>query len=410
MKKITFIHTADLHLDSPFKGLKNLPEELFQRMRNSTFFSFERIVDKAIELSVDFVIISGDLYDEEDRSIRAQARLKKQFERLQQAEISVFVIHGNHDYLGNQWSHLKMPDNVTVFKSDVEEAVFHTKSGAEVRLHGFSYDTRHVHQRKIAEYPPAKNDGCFHIGILHGSLAGKDSMHEPYSPFTLAELKEKNYHYWALGHIHVRQELAEEPQVIYPGNIQGRHRKETGPKGCYAVTITEEEAAVEFLETQEIVWEVTSVSLENISELSEVFELCRTVVENYRRDRGVFLEIHFTDIETLGADIQYKIQNGELLEAFQDGEEHQEKFVWTHSLKLVNNSQLDVPEGQETFFTELIHTVQGWDEQDWDRASSELFLHPQAHRYIDPLNNEEKEEIKQKVLSMLDGAFFSKEG
>ncbi|WP_456271921.1 metallophosphoesterase family protein [Bacillus sp. AK031] len=411
MKKITFIHTADLHLDSPFKGLKHLPEELFQRVRNSTFLSFERIVDKALELRVDFVIISGDLYDEEDRSIRAQARLKKQFERLQQEGIAVFVIHGNHDYLGNQWSHLKMPENVKVFRSDVEEAVCLTKSGAEVRLHGFSYDTRHVHQRKIGEYPPAAtNDDCFHIGILHGSLAGEASAHEPYSPFTLTELKEKNYHYWALGHIHVRQALSEEPPVIYPGNIQGRHRKETGAKGCYAVTIMEEETTMEFVETQEIVWETASISLDNISELSEVFEVCRTVVENQRRDKGVFLEIQFTDTEKLNEDIQYKIQNGELLEAFQDGEEHQGKFVWTHSIKMVNDSQFELPGGQETFFTELIHTVQKWDEQDWGRASSELFLHPQAHRYIDSLNKEEKEEIKQNVLLMLEGAFLSKEG
>jgi DNA repair protein SbcD/Mre11 len=410
MKEITFIHTADLHLDSPFKGLKHLPEELYQKMRNSTFLSFERIIDKALELSVDFVIISGDLYDEEDRSIRAQARLKKQLDRLQHAGIAAFVIHGNHDYLGNQWSHLKMPDNVTVFKSDVEEAVYHTKSGEEVRLHGFSYDTRHVYHRKIAEYPSANKDGCFHIGLMHGSAAGAASVHERYSPFSIAELKEKNYHYWALGHIHVRQELAVEPPVIYPGNIQGRHRKETGPKGCYAVTISEEATTMEFVETQEILWETTYLSLENISELSEVFELCRTVVESYRRGGGVFLEIHFTDIETLDPDIQSKIQNGELLEAFQDGEEHKENFVWTHSLKMVNNSRLTLPEGQETFFTELIHTVQHWGERDWDRASSELFLHPQAHRYVDPLNNEEKEEIKQKVLSMLEGAFLSKEG
>ncbi|TYS83264.1 DNA repair exonuclease [Rossellomorea aquimaris] len=409
MSKVTFIHTADLHLDSPFKGLRHLPEELFQRVQNSTFASFERIVEHAVKRKVDFFIISGDLYDEEDRSIRAQARLKKQFQRLGEAGITVFIIHGNHDYLGNYWSHLEMPDNVKVFGAEVEEVIHPTIGGMQVHLYGFSYDKRHVLERKAAGYPPARKDGDIHIGLLHGSEAGETSAHEPYAPFTLKELREKNYHYWALGHIHVRQELSASPPIVYPGNIQGRHRKETGPKGCYIVTIENEEADIEFIETQAILWEKTSISLKEESKLGQVFELCKSEMERFRREGGTFLEIELTDIEKIGAEVLQKIQSGEILEAFQDGEEYQEDFVWVHSLRIKENTGVGYIEGQETFLNEMIQNIQGWNEQSWDEASSVLFLHPQAHRYIDSLQPEEKEEIKEAVLSMLKSSFTYKD-
>ncbi|MGF2615236.1 DNA repair exonuclease [Rossellomorea vietnamensis] len=409
MSKVTFIHTADLHLDSPFKGLKHLPEELFQRVQNSTFVSFERIVDHALRKKVDLFLISGDLYDEEDRSIRAQARLKKQFQRLCEAGIAVYIIHGNHDYLGNYWSHLEMPDNVKVFGADVEEFIHTTNGGSRVHLYGFSYDTRHVLERKAVDYPAVRNNGDIHIALLHGSEAGETSAHETYAPFTIKDLKEKNYHYWALGHIHVRQELSASPPIVYPGNIQGRHRKETGPKGCYTVTIDNEGSELEFIETQEILWEKTTISLKEETKLSQVFELCKSEMERFRKNGNTFLEIEITDTEGLGADVLEKIKTGEILEAFQDGEEHQDAFVWVHSLRIKENTGIAYIEGQETFLNEMIHNIQGWDEQSWDEASSALFLHPQAHRYIDSLQPEEKEEIKEAVLSMLQNSFSHQE-
>ncbi|MGM0846374.1 MAG: metallophosphoesterase family protein [Bacillota bacterium] len=405
MSKVTFIHTADLHLDSPFKGLRHLPEELFQRVQNSTFISFERIVHHALRLKVDFVLISGDLYDEEDRSIRAQARLKKQFQRLEDAGIAVYVIHGNHDFLGNYWSHLTMPDNVKVFGAEVEEVVHTTTEGQQVHLYGFSYDTRHVLERKVSDYPPARNDGAIHIGLLHGSEAGEASAHEPYAPFTLKELKEKNYHYWALGHIHVRQELTVSPPIVYPGNIQGRHKKETGPKGCYTVTIENEEADMKFIETQAILWEKTTISLKEKTQLSQVFELCKAEIEEFRKKDGTFLEIELTETERTDPDILHKIKSGEILEALQDGEEHREDFVWLHSMRVIESTGHGYIQGQEPFLNEMILNIENWDEQSWEEASSALFLHPQAHRYLDTLQPEEKEEIKEDVLSMLKSSF-----
>src|SRR5690554_693454 len=120
MNDITFIHTADLHLDSPFLSHRELPASLFERIQDSTFKALERLVDAAIDLEVDFVLMVGDLYDGEDRSIKAQSRLRKQLVRLQKANIRVFITHGNHDHLAGKWLTFDMPDNVYVFPSNVE--------------------------------------------------------------------------------------------------------------------------------------------------------------------------------------------------------------------------------------------------------------------------------------------------
>ncbi|WP_262421881.1 metallophosphoesterase family protein [Bacillus aquiflavi] len=234
MKKTTFIHTADLHLDSPMIGLSGLPNHIFKRVRESTFKAFKAVTDEAIRRHVDFIIFAGDLFDGEDRSIRAQAHFRNEMERLGQHGIQAFVIHGNHDHLNGSWHHLSMPGNVHVFTHHVEYKAFQNESGAVVYLYGFSYPERHIYDDMTPYYQKALG-ADFHIGILHGHNEG-GSEHSRYAPFKVNNLLHKEFHYWALGHIHKRTILHDEPYIVYPGNIQGRNRSELGMKGCYAVT------------------------------------------------------------------------------------------------------------------------------------------------------------------------------
>ena len=260
MKSLKFIHCADLHLDSPFVGLK-LPRRLHELARQSTFSSFTRIVNKAIEEEVDFLVIAGDLYDGEDRSIRAQIYFRNEMEKLAGKGIPVFIVHGNHDHLSGNWTKLKWPDNVFVFPGDVKMIPHCTKDGVRVHLYGFSYAKRHVRERMISHY--RKEEGAdFHIGILHGHDS-KNGNHYSYAPFTVKELAGKGFDYWALGHIHQRQVLKKDPLIIYPGNIQGRHRNETGEKGCYLIEMSEKETKASFIETAPIRFERQKLDLEH---------------------------------------------------------------------------------------------------------------------------------------------------
>lgn len=230
--KLKFIHAADLHLESPFKGLKNdeTPNGLWKQIYESTFKSFERIVNDAIEYDVDFVLLAGDLFDRDNQTPKTYDFFQSQMQKLNEHNIDVYMIYGNHDYFDMQKESVSFPDNVHVFGNEVETKTF-TLDGKKIAITGFSYANKWITDKKIDEYP-VKNDVDVQIGLLHGGL---EQTGDHYAPFSLDDLISKKYDYWALGHIHKRQQLNENPPVFYSGNIQGRHKNEPGDKGYLLV-------------------------------------------------------------------------------------------------------------------------------------------------------------------------------
>jgi DNA repair exonuclease SbcCD nuclease subunit len=402
MKQIRFIHTADLHLDSPFIGLEQrLPPELFTKIRESTFRSFHRIMEEAIKREVDFVLISGDLFDGEDRSIKAQARLQTEMNRLKQHGISVYLLHGNHDHLSGQWVSLEMPSNVHIFSSQVEMMRHQTKEGAVVHLYGFSYEKRHIWERKINEYH--KEEGAdFHIGMLHGYEESGKASHQPYASFSVRDLLEKQFDYWALGHIHQTQILHKEPYIVYPGNIQGRNRKETGAKGCYYVEMDPSETRIEFIETADIIWKKDEMKLSEEESFPSFFKRCQQMMEDNRRTKqGVMLEIQLENVSN--GEIKNKIASGELLEALQDGEELNESFVWIHQLKVEPQHQKKFNRNHP-FYREFELQLESLTEEDWEEALSSLYYHYKTSRFLTSLTEKEKAELLE------EGKRFIQEG
>ncbi|UJF15195.1 metallophosphoesterase [Jeotgalibaca sp. MA1X17-3] len=331
---IRFIHTADLHLDSPFKGLKRMHPHLYEKVYQSTFQSFYHIVSKAIEEEVDFLLISGDIYDEENQSVKAQAFLRDQMGRLKAAGIPVYLSHGNHDFLGRETLKLQMPDNVMIFGTEPETDVWTTKSQERIAITGFSYQTRWVKERMIQQYPNRKSDVDFHIGMLHGFLEGLESSEGVYAPFSIQELNGKQYDYWALGHIHKREILQESPPIIYSGNIQGRNPNELGEKGAYLVSLEKGRSPrLEFLPTSPIIWKEKLVSLKGVSSLQSLFARVETEIEAAaKEEQGVFLSITIEDQEELPEEVIEKIQDGDLLEGF--NQDDHEPFVYLYKLKI----------------------------------------------------------------------------
>ncbi|MFC7784853.1 exonuclease SbcCD subunit D [Rossellomorea sp. GCM10028870] len=398
MDKIRFFHVADLHLDSPFIGLKHLPKEVFERIHNSTFASFERVVREAIHRQIDFMIISGDLFDEEDRSIRAQAKLLKQFNQLHAHNIPVYVVHGNHDHLGSYRLELDMPENIHIFNKDTEVKQVTTQSGETVDIVGFSYGTRHIRERRIEGFPKRSEDR-YTIGILHGSEGSVHSSHETYAPFTISELLEKNYHYWALGHIHERQILHEDPFIVYPGNIQGRHRKETGMKGCYVVELDQHHTELSFIPTHDMMWKTCTVSLQGVHRFGEMFQRIQQALEPLN-DGDMLIEVVLNHDESLPQDVVGKIENGDLLEALQSDYEGQEGVKWIHSIRW-NQAQASRGIEQDPFKQEVMATLEGMNEEEWEDALAELYEHPSIYRFLDPLKEEEKKSLIEETEHLL---------
>jgi DNA repair protein SbcD/Mre11 len=399
MKQIKFIHAADLHLDSPMVGLKHLPANIHARLLESTFIALKRITKAAIEHQVDFVILAGDIFDGEDRSLRAQSRFRAEMNKLADKQISVFVIHGNHDHLNGSWIALDMPENVYFFGSSVEKKEWRTRTGEKVHLYGFSYPQRHIYEKKVDEYKKMEQ-ADFHIGILHGNEGGR-ADHDNYAPFTIKELQEKEFDYWALGHIHKRAILSEAPPIIYPGNIQGRNRKETGIKGCYLVTLNELEQKLEFIETADCLWEEAVIEATEAQSLQEILQLCQIEINRYRKaNSGTLLTLLINDVH-LEDWREKRTLDGELLDLLVDEEAEEEAFVWIVQLIINERQKIDRErlKTEANFYEELFETVDSYHNLDPDLSL--LFQHSLGRKYISSLSTQEQREILEKAESLL---------
>ncbi|ARK24188.1 hypothetical protein SporoP37_05470 [Sporosarcina sp. P37] len=400
MKPIRFLHTADLHLDSPFKGMASAGPAELARLQQSTFAAFDRFIAYAVKEQPDFIVIVGDLYDGEDRSLRAQIRFQQGMQQLQNAGIPVFISYGNHDHLAGKWTRVSLPENVAVFSADVEQKQLNVR-GDHIYLHGFSYPQRHAKDPMIMHYPEA-TDGI-HIGLLHGSVAG-DAEHAVYAPFTVSELLDRNYHYWALGHIHKRQVLSEDPPIVYPGNIQGRHRNEQGLKGFYDVSLTHHTASLKFVGTSDIVFTSLTVSCEGIEYADDWISACQDAIDHLTADTGnIVVELLMENTEGLAEDLA--ATESEWLDILREQYEGMEPFVWISSIKWPSARQSD---RSGTLLDPVEQTLFSWQADDWKELVKEVYGH-KAGRYLEALTAEDIRRWKQQAAELLENEML-KEG
>ena len=237
MPPIRFIHAADLHLDAAFSGLsRDIPADFAERLRTATFTAFRRLLDLCERESPDFLLLAGDVYNQEDASVSAQLALRDGFRRLESLSIPVFLVHGNHDPLASRLRSVRWPGNVTVF-GELPDAVpvFRKGEGTPLAIiHGASHASGRETRNLAALF--RRTEACgLHVGLLHATPGDADGVAR-YAPFSQGDLKASGMDYWALGHIHDRREVCREPLAAYPGCTQGLHINEPGEKGCLLVT------------------------------------------------------------------------------------------------------------------------------------------------------------------------------
>lgn len=265
-----FIHAADIHLDSPLSGLaayKDAPADL---LRTVTRDAFTRLVDEAIEEAIDFMVIAGDLYDGSWKDYNTGHFFCREMGRLNKVGIPVYLLFGNHDADSEMTKRLTLPPNVHQFES--RKANTFLIEELKVALHGRSYKDAATFENLAASYP-APVAGWLNIGVLHTALEG-NSEHANYAPCSLAELNAKSYQYWALGHVHEHAILQKSPWVVFPGNLQGRHIRETGERG--AILVTADETGIQTVErllVDVLRWYVVNVDASDANTLEEVVRL-----------------------------------------------------------------------------------------------------------------------------------------
>lgn len=268
-----FIHGADIHLDSPLHGLERYEGAPVGEIRSATRRAFDNLIELAINEDVSFVLLAGDLYDGDWKDYNTGLYFMERMGRLRDAGIRVFMVAGNHDAASQITKQLRLPDNVTMFATSAPEQVIF--DDLNVAIHGQGFATRAVTDDLSLAYPQG-DPQLFNIGLLHTCLDGKPG-HEPYAPCTIDGLRSKGYQYWALGHVHKREEMCQDPWIVFPGNIQGRHIRETGPKGCTLVTVGNGEVVeVEPRDLDVMRWSLCELDVTACETVDDIYEQVRS--------------------------------------------------------------------------------------------------------------------------------------
>lgn len=369
-----FIHFADAHLDSPFRGLSFLPSEEFNYIYQAADQSLKRIVDLALAEKVDLVLIAGDTFDSSQPSPRAQLFFAEQVKRLTDAQIQVVMIFGNHD-------HMKQEDLLVspspYFKllgnnETVEQATFTTDAGFNYDVIGFSYLNNHITEDKIPEFPAKGKNYTF--GLMHAQEKSATASQNVYAPFTVDELQNLNYDYFALGHIHARNNLSSTPWIVYPGNIQGRHINEMGAKGCYLGEIDENsgKTTIDFKETGPILWQGTKINLEGAISKAD---LQAKIIAKLESGQKTYFSLTIAGAQYLSAEERDLVQDPDFWQTISQSLTFASqlvdvRFVVNTSLKLNDNDQQAFQAAKEELFApaEFKQIVSDWQKKDPEAA------------------------------------------
>lgn len=321
-----FIHCADLHLGCVFQGISSNDEEFGKRMKKSMFDALNAIVEKAKSSEVDFVIFSGDIFDDSNQTPLTRIKFST---ALKDIGVPCYISYGNHDFQRMWESVIPLPENAYVFPDKVTSFEF-VKDGAPVALlSGASFSTRYTSKDFTADVICSKE--LFNIGVFHCDLDGQDNK---YAPCKLSSLCSKNVDYWALGHIHKRQIAFKSPYVVYPGNTQGKDPTESGEKGAYLVTVTEGIVSnLEFFRTGPIIWEDIHVDITG----KENYEQFEQLIDSIKpTEKGSLLKIIIEGNGSLNSMIRL-IPNDKLVEIIENKTECK-----VSSVEILSNPLFDI--------------------------------------------------------------------
>ena len=348
MARLRFVHAADLHLDSPFGGIRSeAPQHVADRLYRATFDAFENIISLCLRERVDALLVAGDIYDGADRSLRAQLRFIDGLNRLDAAGIRTFVCHGNHDPLDGWEARLDLPASCVRFSPEVtSEAVFPDEP-RRAAVFGVSYPTREVRENLVPGFIPALPalPSGFNIGLIHANVGGHPG-HDSYAPCSVADLVETGLDYWALGHVHTRQVLRwERPTIVYPGNPQGRNPRETGERGVYLAEANDYgEVRLDFRPVDVVRWELLEVGIEGLETEQELLDALDRAVASCADASGgrpVVFRLSLTGRGPLNGWIRSAGTTDHLLEQINDQHAGSAHWLWCERILVDSGTSVD---------------------------------------------------------------------
>lgn len=320
-----FIHVADLHFDRTFEGLsEEIPVEFFKKINQANEKTLKNIVTTAIAQQVDFVIFAGDTFHQMNPSLKNQQLLMAQFQQLAHAEIPVYLIFGNHDYYEESRYWFSFPENVVLFETEtVKSIVATTKNEEKYAISGFSYRHQYLKAEMVKHFPARNLEVDYHLGLYHGDINDAN-----FAPFSLNELKSKNYDYWALGHIHQPTKLSDE--IIYPGTPQGHTKKECDLGNVLLVELAKNELTVTKIPVAALRWQKKTISLANCENNAAVVSYLTKQLTPLTENTAMLYEITLANTAHL-QNFTAMITNGQLQDLLN---QQWPDLVFVHTLKL----------------------------------------------------------------------------
>ena len=363
------------------------------------------------------MLIAGDIYDSEDRSLKAQLKFKDNLARLSEEGIHTYISHGNHDPLSGWAAKLELPERVFVFPGDkVESIPFQDGDETIAILSGISFPKRDIYENLSLQFAPEK-EKVPHVGILHTNV-GASTGHEPYAPCNIEDLGKSGMDYWALGHVHHGDILRHSgPAIVYSGCSQSRSPRETGAKGCYLVTLEyDSDPVIKFVPTDVFRYVLVSLDITAFPTIDQVADsIIRKCVDISEEsdERGLIVRLSLTGRTELQSQLKRSNSISDIRENVREQLADKEPFVWLESLHLETTGtyDLDSLKKGDDFIADIIAVfdkLEAPENGDWEelRESFEtLFSAWQGNGLLDQLSDEELVELareaKRNILDLL---------
>ena len=393
MPLLRFVHAADLHLDSPFSGLKAIaPDHVSSALCQATFDVYDKLIDLCVQEDVAALLIAGDVYDGADRSLRAQLKFVAGLERLDRAGIRSFVCHGNHDPLDGWEAQLDLPDGCVRFGPEVAGVPVLPDAPERATVYGISYPHQEVREDLSPHFRDLPSGG-FNIGLLHANVGG-NTDHDSYAPCSVSDLERTSIDYWALGHVHTRAVMRKEgPSIVYPGNPQGRHSNELGERGVYLVEVDASgRVEIGFRSIDVIRWERRNLRIDDLEDeqrlLDAVFDRAAATLED-AKGRAVVFRLVLKGRGPMDRWLRRPGTVEDLVEELNDEYACRQPWLWCDRIQLETGSSIEreLMMQREDFVGDLTRMVD-------DLASSpvalrelrqslqQLYDSPRARRYL----------------------------
>jgi DNA repair exonuclease SbcCD nuclease subunit len=386
---LRFIHAADLHLGSPARGVRSLPESVRKRLLEAPYRAFAMLVQTAVTEQVDFVLLAGDIFDQANPSIKARVRLMEGLSRLGEAGINFFIFSDHQ----------------------VERIPFYKEGKLCAAIYGISYATPQVTENLAIKF---KRDGeePVAIGLLHTNCGGIDG-HDHYAPSTVGDLLQAGFDYWALGHVHTRQVMHQYPFIVYPGSLQGRHINEQGARGFYVVEVADNKTIrLHFKEAAFVRWETCPLPLTGVHFWDELHQKWLSVRERLCQEADeelVMVRIVGEGQTPLADELVREEVRNEWADLWRQDALEESPLIWPESFQFKGSRPYDRNRLQKsgTWYADLLEIIDHYrsnDEQLMALARevlAELYSHPRAKRYLTALSKEEMVALLQEAEQLI---------